>query len=91
MTTWSLGHLERGGKQPLGGAEAVPLRRVEEVDPEVGGVADGSDGGRLVGRPPLAAQLPRSEGDPRNLKITASQSDLLHCSWFPHVEKGVTD
>src|SRR5271155_2254066 len=50
-------------QQSLGGAEAVALGCVEEVDSELARVADRLDSLLLVEASPFAAELPGSEGD----------------------------
>ncbi len=53
---------ERRAEKSLGGAEAVALRGVEQVDSELPRTAYCRDPLRLVEPPPLAAELPRPEG-----------------------------
>ena len=60
---------ERAAEDALGHSEAVGLRGVEEVDPEVQGLADRGDGGGLVDVAPIPAELPCPVGDRRDLQL----------------------
>ena len=82
ITSWSrwLGQLaaQRRAQQPLGRAEPVGLRGVEEVDPQLAGPADRGHGGGLVEPAPVPAQLPGAERDARHRQPGAAQCRGLH-------------
>jgi hypothetical protein len=56
--------LERLSQKPLGGAEAVCLRRVEEVHAVICGPADSGHGLLGVCCSPVTAELPRTKCNP---------------------------
>jgi hypothetical protein len=64
---------QRASQQHLG--PAVGLRGVEEVHAVVEGVVDGRDGGVLVERAPVAAELPGAEGDLRHFQAAAAPAN----------------
>ena len=66
------------GRQPFRRAEPVALRRVEDRYARVGGPADRSDRGGLVGRGPVAAKLACAECDRGHAQAGLAERDLLH-------------
>ena len=67
----------------LGVAKAVDGRRVDPVDAEVDGLADGRDGGVIVLRPPgegpvAAAYGPRAKSDRREPHLRIAKLSQLH-------------
>jgi hypothetical protein len=63
---------QRLAEQLFGRAEAIPLRRVEEVDPQRERVMDCVPAVVEVGRTPIAAEFPGAECDCRNLQVGLS-------------------
>src|SRR5690349_20837658 len=65
-------------EQPLGGAEAVALRGVEEVDAELERAADRLGGLALLRGAPVAAELPRAEADARHAHVGVAERGVVH-------------
>src|SRR5581483_6215803 len=71
---------QRAVQEPLGGAPSVALRRIEQVHAEIAAASDRIERGALVGGAPIAAQLPGSERDRRDLQTGHAEGHVLHCS-----------
>jgi hypothetical protein len=69
---------QRRGQQTLGGAPAVALGGVEEVDTKLAGAADGLVDALVLEGAPVAAQLPGAEADGSYLQAGAAESDRVH-------------
>ncbi len=71
--------VERLADDAFGNTEPIDRRRVDEVDAQVQGGADGSDGLDLVGAAPHpAADGPGAEPDARTLQFRTAQIDAFH-------------
>ncbi len=72
---------ERFTQEAFRGAEAVGMRRVEEGDPEVEGLAGCGDGRVTIDVAPVTAGRPVAECDPRDARAAVTESCVLH-RWF---------
>jgi len=70
--------LQRLAEDLLRLPEAVGLRGVEEVDPELDGPAHGALRVLDLGLAPVPADLPGAEADARYLEACPTQPDVLH-------------
>ena len=77
---------QRPAELPLGAAEPVRLRGVEEVDAGRPGAADRGHRRLLVHRPPVPAELPGAIGDRSHLQVASPQChrlhSVLHAGWL---------
>jgi hypothetical protein len=68
---------ERLPEHSLGGAEAVAMSGVEEVDSQLARLPDRRDPLVLVELPPLASELPGAEGDRGDLEFGLTEPDCV--------------